>query len=482
MKRLGNPVGVVALMCAFFCAMSAAWAADPGTARAARLSFFSGTVVVDRMDNTAGDPAERNMPLTELSRVTTGGDGQAEVEFEDGSVVRLTPNSALELSGLGVDAAGNFNTQMAVLHGLVYAELRAAAKFTYRVEVGAEQIWPVTNASVRIGFDEEPVILSVLSGSVHVEGTEYKTDVRAGETLTPDVKDATRYFLTTEVAQDSWDAWNEDRDRAAEEAATHATSVRDGYAGGQGYGWGDLDAYGQWYDVPGQGPVWQPDEAVDASFDPYGYGSWVGYPGAGYVWASGYAWGWTPFRCGMWSYWDSFGWGWSPVNACGVIGWGFVPGGGGYVINIAKPPQHYHAPTRPIQRAGTMRPVPVGRPVRVAETAAGTNRTIGGQAVKPIRPAGVAAVQGGSPVGAALRHDYAVEGKDNRPVTGITQQQRYEGSPYGASLPGSRPMTPPVASRPAAPPQAPRAAPPAAAPHAAPPPPPPAVSHPATPK
>ena len=70
----------------------------------------------------------------------------------------------------------------------------------------------------------------------------------------------------------------------------------------------DLDANGSWYNVPGQGQVWQPTIAEDTDFDPYGYGSWVAYPSVGYVWASGYPWGWTPFHCGHWSYWNGFGW------------------------------------------------------------------------------------------------------------------------------------------------------------------------------
>jgi len=80
--------------------LSSAWtldarADDAPAHRAARLSFLQGDVTVDHLDNTAGDPAQINMPLAEGARLTTGEDGQAEVEFEDGSVVRLTPNSSL---------------------------------------------------------------------------------------------------------------------------------------------------------------------------------------------------------------------------------------------------------------------------------------------------------------------------------------------------------------------------------------------------
>jgi hypothetical protein len=116
--------------------ISTAWnvrarADDTAAHRAARLSYLQGNVTVDHMDNTAGDPAQINMPLAEGARLTTGEDGQAEVEFEDGSIVRITPDSSLGLNSLSVDAFGNLHTQLAVLGGLVYAELRATPKFTY---------------------------------------------------------------------------------------------------------------------------------------------------------------------------------------------------------------------------------------------------------------------------------------------------------------------------------------------------------------
>jgi hypothetical protein len=328
---------VVAIVCLLF----AGWTRDtpaqnapnaPG--RAARLSFLQGSVTVDHVDNTGSDPAQINMPLAQGTRVATGRDGEAEIEFEDGSVVRLTPNSSLDLTALTADENGNMTTDLALTNGLMYAELRAAAKFVYSVNAGGVLVSPVVNATVRITMDQPPVVVAVLDGTAQVEsgdstgGEGYRTNVNAGETLTGDAADAGRYSLTKEVAENSWDKWNTDRDAAAVNEAATQTDVRNDYAGDAGYGWSDLDANGSWYGVPGQGEVWQPNVAAYPGFDPYGYGSWVWYPGSGYVWASGYAWGWTPYRCGNWSYWDDFGWGWQPGNGCGFGGggWGFGDG------------------------------------------------------------------------------------------------------------------------------------------------------------
>jgi FecR protein len=427
---------------------------DAPAHRAARLSFLQGDVTVDHLDNTAGDPAQINMPLAEGARLTTGEDGQAEVEFEDGSVVRLTPNSSLGLSVMSVDPAENFHTQLTVLHGLVYAELRASSKYLYVLDAGGELISPVANATVRINLDQPPATISVFDGTVHVEHAStpeadgFKKDVRAGESLTGDPSDSSQYSVSQNVEQDSWDEWNSARDQAAADAILNQTTARDSYAGDQGYGWSDLDANGNWYHVPGQGQVWQPTIAEDTDFDPYGYGSWVAYPGAGYVWASGYAWGWTPFHCGCWSYWSGFGWGWSPVG-CGRAGWGVGRGSGGvFAVNINHPPQNYRLPTRPIHEPGMLHPIPVGRAPQPGTGLPPSHepRMIAGVLADPFRPIGNASTSKDGPVvGAALRSDFAVDHVSRKPVLGVV------GAVPAATIrtnphPGAyRPAPPPVA-------------------------------------
>ena len=92
----GGGVGLVLLALAFGGVSAKAQAPDAPVHRAARLSYLQGSVSVEHMDNTGSDPGLLNMPLAAGVRVATGEDGQAEIEFEDGSLVRLTPNSALE--------------------------------------------------------------------------------------------------------------------------------------------------------------------------------------------------------------------------------------------------------------------------------------------------------------------------------------------------------------------------------------------------
>jgi len=444
--RFLGPVAVTAALLTVSPAFAAGQAA-PGqsstgqarTFRAARLTFAAGDVHVERANNKAEDPATLNMPLVEGTVISSGADGQAEIEFEDGSLVRLTPNTGVSLLNLSVDSSGIYQTRIAILGGLAYLELRAGTKYVYSVDAGGDVISPNENATVRVNFDEPPALIAVLDGSVHVASASgSNADANAGQTVRIDAaSEGGVYMIKGAIAPESWDQWNEDRDQAAADEASSQTDARSKFAGDQGYGWSDLDANGTWYNVPGQGEVWQPEAAApadadagDASqggFDPYGYGSWVWTP-AGYSWASGYGWGWLPYRCGQWSYWDDFGWGWTPTPSCGFFGFGgYGYGGYGYGVNFGIVPPGYRRPHRPVPGPGPIHPIIHGRggpaPVTPLHGFTGggpTARTIAGRTVEPLQPIGGGyTVRGGSALGSALQRDFPIDKTTHTPAIGL---------------------------------------------------------------
>jgi len=415
--------------------------------RAARLTYIQGQVRVEQAKSTANSVAVLNMPLIEGTVISSGADGEAEIEFEDGSLARITPNSGLSLLNLSVDSSGTYQTRVALLGGLAYFELRAGTKYIYSVDAGGDVISPVENATIRVNFDEPPAAIAVLDGTAHIAAAGgSNVDAGAGQTVQNEAgSPEALYTVKQAIAPESWDRWNEDRDEMAANEEGSQTDVRSKFAGNQGYGWSDLDATGNWYDVPGHGQVWQPDIAVaspdagsadadasaenqdpgDASgFDPYGYGAWAWTP-AGYSWASGYGWGWLPYRCGQWSYFDGFGWGWSPNLYCGVYGFGGYGYGG---FGFGNLPPGYKRPHRPIPGPGPIHPILHGRGGHVPaqpEHQPGGERVIAGMTVQPVQPVGTSflAGGGGSALGAGLRRDYPVDTKTHAPVFGVVTAQ-----------------------------------------------------------
>jgi hypothetical protein len=309
----------------------------PAATALVRLSYVQGGVKILQGDATQFDQAQANMPLLAGYTLSTGQDGQAEVEFTDGSVARVTPNSQLRLDKLPAADEHDEPTEVTMLSGLGYFELNTANGQHFLVHFNAAQAQPVSNSIFRVNLDNAPD-LSVFVGTVRasVSGAFDQT-VEEGSSLHFDANNASN-VATASTQGDTWDQWNQDRDNQIAQQAQQQTSARETSGATDEPGWDDLDANGDWYPVEGYGNVWVPNDEPQG-WDPYGNGSWASYPGWGYTWISGYSWGWLPYHCGAWNYWDSMGWGWIP----GQCGLGWRP-----TVDFWNTPRGWRPPPRPI--------------------------------------------------------------------------------------------------------------------------------------
>jgi hypothetical protein len=365
-------------------------------ARAVRLSYVQGTVHLTQGNQTIADQAVANTPLLEGMSLATGDDGRAEVQFEDGSVARVSPDSSLTLKVLsGQGASGQ--AEMDVDKGLAYFEIQGNGQVgPIDVRFNDSLVTASGFTVMRVKNDAPPGELAVFSGNAHLQrDSGLAVEVRGGESVTLSAADANGYNLAETIAPDSWDTWNSDRDQALNAEAEAQTGAPGDVTGGQAQNpaWNDLDANGAWYNVPDQGYVWSPYDASNPGFDPYGNGAWGYTPGFGYTWVSAYPWGYLPYQCGMWNFYSGFGWGWAP----GLGGCSPWWGAGLYLgPNIGFAPGWYRPVRRPIGPIGP-RPghpipmIPVHREPRVMNAGLpardrNTPVAIDGRTVMALRP------------------------------------------------------------------------------------------------
>jgi len=413
--------------------------ADDATQRAARLSYVDGQVRIAQDNQVLADPALVNTPLFEGTQVLTSDDGRAEIQFDDGSVVRLSPNSTMTLTVLrGADGSGDAEINLA--GGLGYFEWQGGnGGSKIRVRFGDSVVTTDGFTVLRINLDNPPGEIAVFSGNAHLErGNAMSLDLHGGESVALGASDPAQYTLAESIEPDSWDTWNSDRDQALSTMATARTAAAKNLPGSNNPAWNDLDANGNWYNVPGQGSVWSPFAAASPGWEPYGNGHWMWTPRFGYIWVSGDQWGYMPFQCGAWNFYNDFGWGWAPG---GCQPWWGGAGGGGWISNIGFAPGHYRPPTRPHPgpphnpighpiKGGLLPPsnavVPINRrPPSGTEGLPTRDRnaivTIGGHLVEPLRP-----------VSQRPLYDRPMTGQTNHPQPGTT----------GATAPvGQRPAT-----------------------------------------
>ncbi|HEY1805270.1 MAG TPA: FecR domain-containing protein [Terracidiphilus sp.] len=407
-------------------------------ARAVRLSYVDGQVSLSQGGQVLAQQALANAPLLEGMQLTTGDSGKAEIQFEDGSVARLSPDSSLTLQVLqGAGTAAN--AVLSLDGGLAYFEFQGGGQAgQMSVQFGDAQLTTSGFTVFRVGLDTPPGQVAVFSGNAHLEsgGGNVSVDLHGGESIALNGASPADYQLAESIEPDSWDAWNSDRDQALTAEAASQTGATANLSEPQNPAWNDLDADGNWYDVPGDGYVWSPYEAASAAFDPYGYGNWMWTPGYGYLWVSGYPWGYMPYQCGAWNYYGGFGWGWAP-GAGGCTPWwgsGFYGG-----PNFGHMPPGYRVIPRPIL---PRRPIG-GHPVPLV--AVNRKPVVNGPAL-PVRERNVPVTIGGSTV-VALRPRPTRPMPEHAPAitAGGHEPQLGNGEPRPGNYepqPGNRPAEP----------------------------------------
>lgn len=320
-------------------------AEDALPARAVRMSSVDGQVRLLFRKQVVADQAVPNMPLFEGTELVTGDDGRAEVQFEDGSVARISPNSSLALTVLhGQGGAGD--AEIKLEGGLGYFELQGSGQAgSIRIRFGDSVVTAGSPTVLRINLDNPPGALAVFSGNAHVErGSALALDLHGGESVAMSSADPSRYDLAESIEPDSWDAWNSDRDQDLASQAAVRTGAENNFEDSGNPAWNDLDANGSWYNVPDQGAIWSPNDASSPDWDPYGNGYWLTTPLFGSTWVSSYGWGYLPYHRGTWNYYSNFGWGWAP-GAGGGTPWWRNGGYGG--PNIGTGFAGYHSPQPP---------------------------------------------------------------------------------------------------------------------------------------
>lgn len=309
-------------------------------ARIVRLSDVQGSVQIDKNTGLGFEKAFVNLPVTQGAKLRTGANGRAEIEFEDGSSIRLAPNTSVEFTMLALNDAGKRMSQVNLADGEAY--INWLGKDNVTLNFAKETVSLDRPAHFRGETSAEIASLAVFKGDVEVETPSGKVTVQKKKTATFD-PDNDKYTLANKISEEPLDSWDKESIDYHNEYAknNHADSP-------YGYGLADLNYYGAYSNVPGYGMMWQP-YFTGMGWDPFMDGAWGFYPGLGYMFASAYPWGWMPYRYGNWIFVPSMGWMWQP---------------GGWNTWLAVP--HYTAtPMAHVNLAapatGTVRTVVVGR-------------------------------------------------------------------------------------------------------------------------
>jgi hypothetical protein len=276
--------------------------------RIVRLSYIEGGVQISRGAGTTYEKAIVNLPITEGARLKTS-DGRAEVEFEDGSTLRIVADTTVEFSQLSLRDSGAKVSEVKVTSGTAYVNFTGTKNDEFAVRFEDKKIAFVRAAHLRIILGDEDSSVAVFKGLIQVDGPSGTIDVKKNQTISFDL-DTKQYKVAKNIQETPYDSWDDQQNEYHTRYAAKSYNSYSPYA----YGTTDLSYYGNFFNAPGYGMMWQPYLA-GAGWDPFMDGAWAFNSGFGFGWVSAYPWGWTPYHTGAWVFLPGYGWAWQPGGA-----------------------------------------------------------------------------------------------------------------------------------------------------------------------
>jgi FecR protein len=300
--------------------------------RYARLGEISGSVEAQIHPTEPWKPALRNTPLLEASSIRTGGASNAEIELDEGSVLRLAENTSCELSDYTRLSTGQRITHISVDSGVAYFNGEASWRDALVLSMPNARVAIRRGSRVRLEAGPAASQLAVLEGEARLSSAAIELEVPEGKMLKLDLARSDKFYLLPEISQLESDTWSLTRDKlqAGDGSRDRLQGLR--------YGVRDLDAGGEWIDTAEFGMAWKPKTAE--GWAPFRDGKWQWYAGLGFTWIGAESWGWLPYHYGRWMLQPSQGWIWAPgarrvfkpgdvywLRGAGLVGWGpLAPG------------------------------------------------------------------------------------------------------------------------------------------------------------
>jgi Family of unknown function (DUF6600)/FecR protein len=283
-------------------------AAEYSYARIVRLSLVAGDVQVMRPGHKNWEPAAMNMPIQQGFAIGTN-EGNAEVQFEDGTTLWIADNSLVQFTELALSNGGRID-RILLAQGTASVYASPDRRDTLAISTPQAEISVPKISLFRIDAFRDGATVSVLQGEVRVKSGDETKLVPKGETLELKGKGAENTILRPNPKPDTWDRFVKSRESFVLSANARSSS----YANAPfAYGMADLAAYGNWSYFPGYGYGWQPS-GMGNCWAPFMDGNWMSYRGLGWTWVSAEPWGWVPYHFGDWTYSPSYGWFWTPSN------------------------------------------------------------------------------------------------------------------------------------------------------------------------
>ncbi len=169
-------------------AVLSCWLAVPSfadsQARIVRLSQVDGDVQIDRNTGQGYEKAFINLPVTQGTKLRTGQDARAEIEFEDGSTLRITPGTVVEFPELARRDSGARASSLELQGGTAYLNFKGDKQEEFTLAFGQDRLALTKPAHLRIELTDASATVAVFKGDVEVASASGRVKVEKKHSAT----------------------------------------------------------------------------------------------------------------------------------------------------------------------------------------------------------------------------------------------------------------------------------------------------------
>jgi ferric-dicitrate binding protein FerR (iron transport regulator) len=171
-----------------------------------RVSLLEGEVQIFTEETGEWVPASINMPIQEGDRVWAADGGRVELNFKDGTYLRLDQKSAVEILNLEKNSY-----QLHLSTGRIFANYKGKDDSLLQIDTPEASIRAYEKGKFRVDvFDTGRTEITNFRGTIHAESGEGRTEIERGRTLSITERGDAEFGPLPPV--DEWEKWNRQRD------------------------------------------------------------------------------------------------------------------------------------------------------------------------------------------------------------------------------------------------------------------------------
>ena len=291
---------------------------------------------------TAAEPAALNLPLGPGDTIFTSAERRCEIQFDNGTVVRLDVNTELKIEALMAQSL----SARTKISNLV---LRRGRAYVMYKEYSSKEMFQIITANTAVKLAHNAVATTAWSAEA---GTDVQVAYGRVNVLygpkSKDLSEKTVYKNEKMIvapdhtasfpavgAPSNFENWNLEINKNFDELHQGKTMIPKPvqrlnaavFYFAQQYG----NLYGEWIYDDFFGYVWRPFtndmRYPNGGWSPYYVGRWSNYGGQMF-WVADEPWGWIPYHLGVWQWNAKRGWYWIPGSAFAPawVDWAFFAG------------------------------------------------------------------------------------------------------------------------------------------------------------